>query len=548
MPFNGSGGFDPLTPPTYPAVAGDTIFASRFNSIINDILAGLGAVVTRNGQSPATANLPMGGFKHTGAADATAAGQYLVYGQTAVAALSRLTLSGSADQLAIQSSASNVRASIRFDQNSVAKGYIGPDGGAQLITGAADGDFIIRASGASAGNLRFNTSAGGASTQMLLDTLGRLTVSAPSSGRHTFNVNSGTAGALEIVNGTNAVLAVSDTAGATRGIIAWAGGAMSVYNSNNGSLNIGTNSDPNMLTIGSNGNVSVKTSVSGYSLAVGGAMALNSNGATLDFTNTGAGVGQINYFGSSFLEIVPRNAAAGVRMYYANAAGPAFTLDNTGHFTFAASSSGATLDVSQNSTGPAIRTTLSNNAGTNAWHLVNTSNTAGSDALMFMSVGGSSAGDAFIRFNISGSEDWSFGIDNSDGDALVFSRSSSPGGTNRFRLSQTAQHQFTGGAYTSTVASAFSATPTFDAALSNVFEMGALTANVTSITIANPANGQTISIRMQQDGTGGRTVAVPTGAKVSGSVGSVANAASILTLTYSPTGGRWEGAWVQLPV
>jgi hypothetical protein len=83
MPFNGSGGFDPLSPPTYPAVPAETIFAAKFNSVIGDILTGLGQTVTRNGQSPATANLPMGGFKHTGVGDATASGQYIAWGQDA---------------------------------------------------------------------------------------------------------------------------------------------------------------------------------------------------------------------------------------------------------------------------------------------------------------------------------------------------------------------------------------------------------------------------------------------------------------------------------
>lgn len=106
-----------------------------------------------------------------------------------------------------------------------------------------------------------------------------------------------------------------------------------------------------------------------------------------------------------------------------------------------------------------------------------------------------------------------------------------------------------GAAYTSTSSQAFSATPTFNAALSNVFEFSAaMTANVTSLTITNPTAGQTISIRVLQDATGGRTVAAPTGAKILGSVGATASAASILTLTYSAQGARWEGSWTPLPV
>lgn len=81
MPFNGSGGFIPLAAPIFPAVPNTTIVSSYYNQNLTDLFGGFGNCVTRDGQSPATANLPMGGFKHTGAAVATGAGEYLTYGQ-----------------------------------------------------------------------------------------------------------------------------------------------------------------------------------------------------------------------------------------------------------------------------------------------------------------------------------------------------------------------------------------------------------------------------------------------------------------------------------
>ena len=81
MAFDGTGNFEPLPPPDFPAVGGNLILASEFNNVINDLIAGLGQTITRNGQSPATANLPMGGFKHTAVADATSDDQYAAYGQ-----------------------------------------------------------------------------------------------------------------------------------------------------------------------------------------------------------------------------------------------------------------------------------------------------------------------------------------------------------------------------------------------------------------------------------------------------------------------------------
>lgn len=65
MPFNGSGTYDPPSP-EYPAVAGTLIESADFNTIISDIATGLSNAVTRDGQSPPTANLPMATFRHTG--------------------------------------------------------------------------------------------------------------------------------------------------------------------------------------------------------------------------------------------------------------------------------------------------------------------------------------------------------------------------------------------------------------------------------------------------------------------------------------------------
>jgi hypothetical protein len=103
-------------------------------------------------------------------------------------------------------------------------------------------------------------------------------------------------------------------------------------------------------------------------------------------------------------------------------------------------------------------------------------------------------------------------------------------------------------AYTATSSQAFTVAPTFNCNLGNAFEFtGAMTSNVTSCAITNGSAGQTISIRVIQDGTGGRTFANPSGSKVAGAVGATASAASILTLTYSASGVRWEGAWLNLP-
>lgn len=85
-----------------------------------------------------------------------------------------------------------------------------------------------------------------------------------------------------------------------------------------------------------------------------------------------------------------------------------------------------------------------------------------------------------------------------------------------------------------------------DCALGDFFTL-ALTANVTSITFTNlPASGRAVSLalRVRQDGTGGRTVALPASFRATtGSdtaVQSAANAWTLVTLTTFDQGTRWE--------
>lgn len=94
MPYDGAGNFIPIPPPDYPAVPGTTISSSHYNSYTADLMAGLTNCVTRDGQSPATANLPMGGFRHLGVAPAIAPDQYATFGQLTATAASFSSLTG----------------------------------------------------------------------------------------------------------------------------------------------------------------------------------------------------------------------------------------------------------------------------------------------------------------------------------------------------------------------------------------------------------------------------------------------------------------------
>lgn len=81
MSWNGAGTYS-LPAAYFPEAAGNLVDSARYNGVLSDLSTGLNVALTKNGQNAATANLPMGGFKHTGAAIAASAGEYLVYGQT----------------------------------------------------------------------------------------------------------------------------------------------------------------------------------------------------------------------------------------------------------------------------------------------------------------------------------------------------------------------------------------------------------------------------------------------------------------------------------
>lgn len=79
MAFNDSGTY--VLPAGNPVLTGTTITSTWANNTLNDIATALTTCVTRDGQSPPTANLPMGSFKITGLAAATANGDAVRYEQ-----------------------------------------------------------------------------------------------------------------------------------------------------------------------------------------------------------------------------------------------------------------------------------------------------------------------------------------------------------------------------------------------------------------------------------------------------------------------------------
>lgn len=83
MGFNGSGTFVRLYNWQTDAANSVNITASRMDGEDDGFASGLSNCITRDGQSPALANIPMGGFKITGLANGSAATDAAAYGQLA---------------------------------------------------------------------------------------------------------------------------------------------------------------------------------------------------------------------------------------------------------------------------------------------------------------------------------------------------------------------------------------------------------------------------------------------------------------------------------
>jgi len=89
MARNGSGTYNRAVAPY---VAGTTITAATVNSEMDDIATALTQSLSRDGQSPPTANLPMGNFRITGLGNAIASTDAATLGQVGVEIIQRQTV------------------------------------------------------------------------------------------------------------------------------------------------------------------------------------------------------------------------------------------------------------------------------------------------------------------------------------------------------------------------------------------------------------------------------------------------------------------------
>jgi len=79
MSRDGSGNY--VLPAGNPVTTGTTISSTWANGTLSDVGTALTASIAKDGQTIPTANLPMGGYKHTGVANASARTDYAAYGQ-----------------------------------------------------------------------------------------------------------------------------------------------------------------------------------------------------------------------------------------------------------------------------------------------------------------------------------------------------------------------------------------------------------------------------------------------------------------------------------
>lgn len=97
MARNGSGTY--VLPAGNPVVTGTTISSTWANNTLTDIGNALTQSIANDGQTAATANLPMGGFAHTGVANATVRNMYASAGQVQDGVLTYLTTVSGSDTI-----------------------------------------------------------------------------------------------------------------------------------------------------------------------------------------------------------------------------------------------------------------------------------------------------------------------------------------------------------------------------------------------------------------------------------------------------------------
>lgn len=159
MSWNGSGTFSRIYSWVSDKAAGLDISSSRMDTDSNDIASnGFGNCLTRDGQGFASANLPMGGFRHTGVQDGVARTDYASLGQLQDTLVNWAVAGGSADALTatyspvvtaykdgelffVRAAHANATTTPTLNVNGVGAETITKFGGAALVAGDISGNL-----------------------------------------------------------------------------------------------------------------------------------------------------------------------------------------------------------------------------------------------------------------------------------------------------------------------------------------------------------------------------------------------------------------------
>jgi len=149
MPRNGAGTY--TLPAGNPVVTGTTISSTVQNNTMSDVATALTSSIAKDGQTVPTANLPMGGYKHTGVANASNLTDYAAYGQlmnssaqyltgvsgtdTITASLSGLTAYAAGQVFRFIVAGANTGTSVTIDINSLGTKSITKNGTSALAIG-----------------------------------------------------------------------------------------------------------------------------------------------------------------------------------------------------------------------------------------------------------------------------------------------------------------------------------------------------------------------------------------------------------------------------
>lgn len=380
MPWNGLGTYN--LPPAYsPEVNGTVIDAVRYNGLTTDVASGLTNALTKDGQNVPTGNLPMGGFKHTGAAAGASVGEYLTVGQAAAPfalgalATPSITFIGDLNTGMWSPGADTIAFSA---------------GGVETFRMAATANLFSKAvtiNTAAVGGFLLTVTAAGAAANNTLQIVNTDNTNVASHAR--FAVSSGGAAAGDAYLLFD-IAAVQD----------W---AIGVDNSDSDRFKISAASTlgtSDVLIININGTV-----------GIGGA----STGAPFEVTSSG----------DPYLS-VRSSGANPVQVYFqASSAGSTAVLGTLNNYPLQFYTN-STQRVQIATTGDfAVQSAIA--GGSLANSVTNASAAANSNARFLSSVNGAAAGDPYTLFDISGVQDWACGVDNSDSDKFKISSSGALG-------------------------------------------------------------------------------------------------------------------------